>query len=118
MLGFAGAPAVRVDGARFSPRRLARGGTLRFTVDLVSTAARPQELLADYRVHFVKANGKTAPKVFKLRELVLPARGREPLGGSVSFAPMTTRRCYPGVHRVELLVNGVAFPLGQVVLRG
>jgi len=34
----------------------------------------------------------------------------------VSFAPMTTRRHYPGVHRLEARVNGEAFPLGEVEL--
>jgi hypothetical protein len=37
--------------------------------------------------------------------------------GKVSFAQMTTRRHYPGRHRIEVLVNGVAFPLGEFEVR-
>jgi 3-methyladenine DNA glycosylase AlkC len=113
LLGFAAAPRVRVDRARISPGRVRLGGKLRFSLDLVSTAARPQDLLADFTVHFVKASGKTAPKVFKLRRLVLPAKGRLSLEGRVSFADLTTRRHYPGLHRLDLLLNGVRFPIGQ-----
>jgi 3-methyladenine DNA glycosylase AlkC len=113
VLGFAAAPKVRVAGATLSPRRVRLGGKLHFRLDLVSTAARAQELLADFTVHFVKASGKTAPKVFKLRRLVLPAKGRLSLEGRVSFADLTTRRHYPGVHRLDLLLNGVSFPIGQ-----
>jgi hypothetical protein len=39
------------------------------------------------------------------------------LSSTVSFAPMTTRVSYPGVHRFEALVNGVGFPLGSVRLQ-
>ena len=113
VLGYGAAPRVRVAAAEVSPRRLRLGGTLRFSLDLVSTATRGQELLADYAVHYVKASGKTAPKVFKLRKLVIPAGGRVSLEGRISFVDLTTRRHYPGVHRLELLLNGVAFPIGQ-----
>jgi hypothetical protein len=65
-------------------------------------------------VHFVKADGRTRPKVFKLTSLTLPPGGREEVVGKVSFEPMTTRMSYPGRHRLDLLVNGRPFPLGAV----
>jgi len=57
-----------------------------------------QQPLIDYAVHFVKANGLTGRKVFKLRRLVLAAAVRVQLGDSISFKPMTTRHHYPGHH--------------------
>lgn len=38
------------------------------------------------------------------------------LRGSISLAPMTTRTPYPGLHRLELLVNGVAYPLARFIV--
>ena len=35
------------------------------------------------------------------------------LGGTVSFKNMTTRRHYPGRHRIDALINGVAYPLAE-----
>jgi 3-methyladenine DNA glycosylase AlkC len=115
-LGFAAAAKVKVEAVRFQPRRVKIGGTLRFSFDLVSTAARAQELLVDYAIHFVKANGSRAPKVFKLRQLVLAARQRVELAGRVSFAPMTTRRPRAGRHEAFAIINGVAVPLGQFLV--
>ncbi|HEU5074229.1 MAG TPA: DNA alkylation repair protein [Polyangiaceae bacterium] len=110
-------PEVRVERLRITPRRAHIGDTLRFEVGLVSTSAQSQALVCDYRVHFVKAGGKTSPKVFKLKQLELgPAESVE-LRGRVSLAPMTTRRHYPGRHVLELVVNGVSLPLGEFVLR-
>jgi hypothetical protein len=80
---------------------------------LRSTLGKPQDLLVDLRVHFVKANGKGSPKVFKLERLDLPARGREDLATTVSLAVHTTRKPRPGRHEVDVLVNGTAIRLGE-----
>ena len=71
----------------------------------------------DLAVHFVKANGRTSPKVFKLKRLTLPTRGRAPLAASVSLAVHTTRTPQPGRHAIAVIVNGKAIPIGtfQVV---
>lgn len=116
-LGFAGKPAVEIAAAQLQ-RRVKLGTELRFSFELVSRSRQTQDLLVDFAVLFVKANGSRKPKVFKLRRLSLPARGRAVLGGQVSFAPMTTRSARPGRHALEALVNGVAFPLGEFDVRG
>jgi len=67
----------------------------------------------DVAVHFVKASGKTAPKVFKLKRATLPAGGDLPLQARISLAVHTTRIPYPGVHAVDVIVNGRAFPAGS-----
>jgi 3-methyladenine DNA glycosylase AlkC len=116
LLGFAGAPKVRIENPRFSPKRLRIGGTLELSFDLESQSKKAQTLLVDFAVHFVKANGKSAPKVFKLRSVELDPGARASLAARVSFKQLTTRKHYPGVHRIEALVNGVAFPLGEASL--
>jgi 3-methyladenine DNA glycosylase AlkC len=110
-LGVGRTPNVRVTGLRLVPPSVKLGGALRFSFAIVSTAKRAQELLVDYAVHFVKANGATRPKVFKLRKIVLSPAARVELGSTVSFEDMTTRRHYPGRHRIDVLINGVAHPL-------
>jgi 3-methyladenine DNA glycosylase AlkC len=112
-LGFGAAPSVAIASAALSPRSVKLGGELRFSFELASTAPRDQELIVDCAVHFVKANGATRPKVFKLRKLVLPPSGRAEITGKVSFEELTTRRHYPGRHSIDVMVNGVAHPLGQ-----
>ena len=116
LLGFAAKPQVRIAAAQLLPRRPARGQTVQLSFDLISTGRQAQALLADFVVHFVKASGKASPKVFKLRQLRLAPGGRASLAARVSFADLTTRRHYPGDHRIDVLLNGVRFPLGQVHL--
>jgi hypothetical protein len=43
------------------------------------------------------------------------ARGSE--GPSVSFRDMTTRRHYPGRHRIDLIINGHNYALAEFAVR-
>jgi 3-methyladenine DNA glycosylase AlkC len=118
ILGHASVPKIAIAPATFAPRRVKLGGKIRFSFELVSKSAQSQDLLVDFAVHFRKANGSSAPKVFKLRKIRLDPRARVPLSALVSFIPMTTRKPQPGQHRIEALVNGVVFPLGEFQVVG
>jgi 3-methyladenine DNA glycosylase AlkC len=117
LLGYGTKPSVTVERPRFDPREVNIGSrtTVRFV--LTSQSAKAQELLVDVAVHFVKANGRAAPKVFKLKRLALARRASVELKSRISFATMTTRRHYPGRHRVDVIVNGVAYPLGEFLVK-
>jgi 3-methyladenine DNA glycosylase AlkC len=115
-LGVGAAPAITIDEPRVTARaRL--GDAIELSFELASTAAKPQELLVDYAVHFVKANGAARPKVFKLRRLTLAAGERARLDARVSLASLTTRTPHPGRHRIEAIVNGRAYLLGACDVR-
>ncbi len=84
--------------------------------DIRNTGAKTQNLLIDFQVHFVKANGSTSAKVFKLKSLKLAARQTARLQKKLSLTKMTTRKHFPGKHLVEALVNGRVMPLGSFYL--
>jgi 3-methyladenine DNA glycosylase AlkC len=117
ILGVGGKPSVDISGVRLVPRSVMIGGALRFSFEIASTGKKVQELLIDYAVHFVKANGATRAKVFKLRRIALAPSTRVELGGTVSLKDMTTRRHHPGRHRIDVLINGVTHPLGAFELQ-
>ena len=77
LLGYGGKASVSIEDARFEPRRVAIGGRAVVSFVVRSRSRAPQSLLVDLAVHFVKATGKTSRKVFKLRRIDLPPRGRE-----------------------------------------
>ncbi|MBX3611864.1 MAG: DNA alkylation repair protein [Hydrogenophaga sp.] len=99
--GFDGSATLRL-----SARSVRVGERIDLLGELKATSA--QHLVVDYAVHHVKANGGTAPKVFKGWKLSMAAGETRSLQKSHSLREVTTRRLYPGRHRIELLVNGVA----------
>jgi hypothetical protein len=60
----------------------------------------------DYAIDYVKANGSTSAKVFKLKALTLTGKATESIVRSQQIKELTTRRHYAGHHAVHILVNG------------
>lgn len=112
-LGYGAGAKASVANASVAPARARIGGKVVVAFDVVNAGARRARVLADFRVHFVKASGATSPKVFKLKALDLPPGGRARVNKTVSLAQHTTRRHYPGAHRVDALLNGRVVPLGR-----
>lgn len=99
-----------------SPRRLRFGSSLSLELELQST--RAQELIIDYAVHHMKANGTRAPKVFKWVRRTVAKGETVALNKAHPIRAISTRRYYPGVHRVELLVNGRSLETRDFTLVG
>lgn len=109
---FTSSPQVTVQPVVLSKGRLKIGAELTFTLTIRSAARKDQRLAIDYRVHYVKADGRRSPRVFKLVERSLEAGNTIVLSKKHSFADNSTRRHYPGKHRIEIVINGV--PQGEV----
>jgi 3-methyladenine DNA glycosylase AlkC len=93
------------------------GDSLGLRVTLRSTARKPQPLEIDYAVHHVRANGSTSPKVFKGWKLTLAAGEERVLEKRHSLKPVTTRTLHPGLHRIDVLINGQALAEAAFDLR-
>jgi 3-methyladenine DNA glycosylase AlkC len=113
LLGYGKKAAVAIDGVRIVPARVRIGGSVAVRFVVRSTSRTKQELLVDLGVHFVKAGGKSARKVFKIKRLVLSAGEKVALTKSVSLAVHTTRTPRPGRHGVDVIVNGDATRVGH-----
>ena len=112
LLGYGAGAEVSLEDVTFRPRRVAIGGRVTMAFALRSRSRKPQDLLVDVAVHFVKAGGRTAPKVFKVERLTLPPGGRAGMEARVSLAVHTTRVPRPGRHVVDVIVNGRALRAG------
>ncbi|MEY9968494.1 3-methyladenine DNA glycosylase AlkC [Streptacidiphilus sp. MAP12-16] len=106
LIGFAPA-TVQVTGPALDTTEVPSGGDLLFTATITNSGSEPATLMIDYIVHHVKANGQQTPKAFKLTTTVLAPGQSLEVSRRHSFRPITTRRYHPGVHAVELQVNGL-----------
>lgn len=60
----------------------------------------------EYGIDFVKSGGRTSRKLFLLSDKTVAGGGRITGSRTHRWANLSTRRHYPGVHRIVLLVNG------------
>ncbi len=89
--------------------KILMGGALEFELAIRSTAKTDQNLIIDYVVHFLKANGSLSAKVFKWKQLTLPAGASVGLTRSHKFVPITTRKYHFGIHALSMRINGKDF---------
>ena len=113
LLGYGKKAAVTIEGVRIVPARVAIGQRVAVHFTVTSTSRSKQELLVDLGVHFVKAGGKSARKVFKVKRLVLSPGENVTLTKSISLGVHTTRTPRPGRHGVDVIVNGETTHVGH-----
>lgn len=107
VVGVSNKAQVKVSKLNLEKSKFKIGDSIKFGFQLESLAKRNQRMVVDYIVHFMKANGQTTPKVFKLKSFELPAGQMLTIDKRHSLKKITTRRYYPGKHALEIQVNGV-----------
>lgn len=104
LLGYTPDPDVECAIVEISPE-VRPGESLDFTVTISGHSA--YDLLVDYAIDFVKKNGETRRKVFKLKRLALVPGATETIEKHhVIRANASTYSIFPGTHHLVILVNG------------
>ena len=110
VLGYSAVSPIEIRAVTCTPKVIEIGEKVHIEVNLENTSDEDARALIDLRIYFVKANGSINPKVFKGAELTLEARGVATVRKLISLAQHSTRKHYPGAHRVEVMLNGIAHP--------
>lgn len=106
LMGVSPGAEIKVTAIQLNQRKFKLGDRLEFSFKIQSLSAKPQKLVVDYIVHFMKANQKTSPKVFKLKTFVLSGKSALTVTKSHHLKKITTRVYHPGQHALEIQVNG------------
>lgn len=65
-----------------------------------------QEILMDYTIHFLLANGKYSKKVHKIGRFFAQKKSHHTISKKHRFQHYTTRTLYSGMHKIEVSING------------
>ena len=106
LMGFSSAHGIAIDRPTLENGVVSLGGELVFDGVIVNEGPKEARVVIDYVIHYRKASGVTAPKVFKLSTKTLAPGERVVVHKRHSFKPISTRKHYVGPHAVEIQVNG------------
>jgi 3-methyladenine DNA glycosylase AlkC len=81
------------------------GEALEFSFDLKNTDLVNRVVRLEYAIYYKMQNGMSK-KVFKISERKYEADQTVLISRKQSFRVITTRKFYPGVHRLSVIVNG------------
>ncbi|MBV6824700.1 DNA alkylation repair protein [Pseudomonas sp. PD9R] len=106
VIGAGGKPEVEINDVQVNPPVIGLGEKITLSFAVKSTVDASQRLVIDYAIDYVKANGSTSAKVFKLKALTLAGKATESIARGQHIKELTTRRHYAGKHAMHILVNG------------
>jgi 3-methyladenine DNA glycosylase AlkC len=106
VLGFESKVEIAVSKIQLDQSVVKMGDELSFLFAVKSKSTHAQNLVIDYIIHHVKANGRLTPKVFKLAKKKLEAGKTLHISKKHSFRRISTRKYYAGTHCLEIQVNG------------
>ncbi|MEO8534187.1 MAG: DNA alkylation repair protein [Flavobacterium sp.] len=82
------------------------GDYLQFQFHLKNINDEPRTVRLEYAVHYKKAKGHLAKKVFKISEKVYPSNQLIKVERNQSFKIITTRVFHTGIHELSIIING------------
>lgn len=97
---------VDVSNIKISPGKLKIGDKATLSFSLTLKEKKAEKLRVEYGVYYVKANGAANRKLFKITENNYQPGKTVVFNRNLRFDDMTTRKHYPGVHKVSMVVNG------------
>ncbi|MDV4149912.1 DNA alkylation repair protein [Clostridium sp. AL.422] len=87
-------------------RNLNIGDSCKLNYSLDIDWATSPYIRLEYAIDFIKSNGKSSRKIFFLSDKIVSKTAHLHGTKMHSFADLTTRRHYPGIHKIALLING------------
>ncbi len=105
LFGYASAASVSVNDLSIKNEKLTIGDDLYFSFRLSTEDKALSKLRVEYIIDYVKASGRCAPKVFKSSESDYSQRELS-FERKHAFHQMSTRKHYPGEHKLSIRVNG------------
>jgi len=86
--------------------RVGVGERLLFSFVLKNTGNSPENIRLEYAINYLTSTGKISRKIFKISELQLLRQQEIFFEKHQRFQDFTTRKHYPGSHRIAILLNG------------
>jgi len=105
IFGYHDADSIDVKDFTLENTSISIGEDINFS--FVIKVKEPTKIKLEYGIDYVKANGKRNRKIFQISEVSLKENENKTYTKKHSFADLSTRKHYPGIHSITLIVNGV-----------
>jgi len=105
IFGFQDVISVNVEDFKLEETSISIGEDISFSFEILTKEATKVRL--EYGIDYVKSNGKRNRKIFQISEISLKENQKKLYTKKHSFEDVSTRKHYPGIHSITLIVNGV-----------
>jgi 3-methyladenine DNA glycosylase AlkC len=106
ILGYSPKVAIKPSKIILNKKNYKVGERMEFSFFIKSHAKKKEKLMIDYVVSFVKATGRSADKVFKMRDISIESNQILEIKKGHWLKNTSGRKHYPGRHDIALQING------------
>lgn len=106
-LGYSSNPEIKVKNFKINNNKINIWETLEFNFDLFSN--KDENLIIDYKIHFLLKNWKYWEKVFKIKKIKLEYNHILNINKKHTLKIMSTKKLFIWKHYLELQINGKLF---------
>ena len=104
IFGYQDVTSIDVTGFKVKAKSVSIGDDITFSFEIFAKKATKARL--EYGIDYVKSNGKRNRKIFQISEISLKKNEKKSYSKKHSFADLSTRKHYPGIHSIAFIVNG------------
>lgn len=105
LFGYSDTSTIEIQDFTLDTPSVYIGDDISFSFSVLAKEAAKIRL--EYGIDYVKSNGKRNRKIFKISEVLLKQNDKKSYIRKHSFADVSVRKHYPGIHSVTLIVNGM-----------
>jgi len=105
IFGYDDVASVDVADFTVTPAAISLGEDITFSFSI--TVKEATKVRLEYGIDYVKDKGKMNRKIFQISEISLKKNDKKSYSRNHSFADLSTRKHYPGIHSLVLMVNGI-----------
>ena len=113
LLGYNNVNYTKVVYLKLNKESLKKKKKLYFSFEVHTEKA--SKLMLEYSLDFMRPNGRVFKKIFKIKDGEFK-KGITLFKKSHSFKDLSTRKHYPGEHRIAILINGVEKAVNNFIL--
>jgi len=107
LIGIEANHSVQITNFKIHNHVVELGGKLNFSFGVLNASESLLVVRLEHRMYFKRLNKEMGTKVFQISQKeILPSQEVQ-FSRSYSFNAITTRKYYPGLHAIELIVNGI-----------
>ncbi|HBE9333334.1 UNVERIFIED_CONTAM: hypothetical protein C3P01_07895 [Clostridioides difficile] len=105
LFGYDDTISINIQDFTLETTSISIGENLTFSFKILAKKATKTRL--EYGIDYVKSNGKRNRKIFKISEVSLKENEKKSYMKKHSFADVSVRKHYPGIHSITIIINGV-----------
>ncbi|HBG3259722.1 TPA: DNA alkylation repair protein [Clostridioides difficile] len=105
LFGYDDTTSINLQDFTLETTSISIGEDLTFSFNILAKKATKTRL--EYGIDYIKSNGKRNRKIFKISEVSLKENEKKSYMKKHSFADVSVRRHYPGIHSITIIINGV-----------